>query len=257
MTSKQVMLMKAALLAALVLWAAGCEWYEMIDFTGPPADPLVSPYPTRHVWAIAPLRNESGTREANGLTMADKLQRQLGSAANLDVLAVNRTLEAMEALHMERIATPADAQALLRKLGADGLVVGTITFYQPYDPPKLGLALDLYTSEQIEAADAMDVRRLTVATTDGSPTSGPAAGASQPVSVVSSVLDAADPRVRDQLEKYATRRGTESDPNAWRRYRSSMDLYSEFASYVMSWRLLEAEKSRLAAMAGGPNAARR
>jgi hypothetical protein len=163
----------------------------------------------------------------------------------------------MDALHMEQIKTPADAQALLRKLGADGLVVGTITFYQPYDPPKLGLALELYTSEQTEHADAVDVRRLTMAATDTTAASAPTTSPAQPVSVVSTVLDGADPGVRDQLEKYATRRGTESDPNAWRRYRSSMDLYSEFAGYVMSWRLLEAEKSRLAAIAGGPNAARR
>jgi hypothetical protein len=35
-----------------------------------------------------------------------------------------------------------------------------------------------------------------------------------------------------------------------------MDLYSEFASYVMSWRLLEAEKTRLAPLAGGNKSAR-
>jgi hypothetical protein len=255
MTSKQVMLMRTALLAALLLLLAGCEWFERIEFYGPTADPLVSPYPTRHVWAIAPLRNESGTRQADGLALADKLQRQLGAAANLDVLAVNRTIEAMEALRLTEITTPAEALAVLRKVGADGLVVGTITFYQPYDPPKLGMALELYVDAKVEQADAVDLRRLTVATTDGGPASAPA-GATQPVSVVSTVLDAADPTVREQLERYATKRGTEPDPNAWRRYRSSMDLYSEFASYVMSWRLLEAEKTRLAPSAGGNKSAR-
>jgi hypothetical protein len=256
MTSKQVMLM-TALLAAVVLGAAGCEWYEMIDFTGPPVDPLVSPYPTRHVWAIAPLRNESGTRYADGAVMADKLQRQLGAAVNLDVLPVNRTLAAMQALHLVEVATPEQALAVLRKLGADGLVVGTITSYEPYDPPKLGLALELYVDDKVEQAENPDLRRLTVAVVDGTATTCPVAGPAQPVSLVSTVLDGGDARVRDQIERYARRRGTEPDPNAWRRYRSSMDLFSEFACYVMGWRLLDAEKTRLAPRPGANSPARR
>jgi hypothetical protein len=256
MTSKQVMLMTAALLAAVVLGSAGCEWFEMIDFTGPPSDPLVSPYPTRHVWAIAPLRNESGTRYADGAVMADKLQRQLGAAANLDVLPVNRTIEAMQALQLAEIATPGQARQVLAKLGADGLVIGTITTYEPYDPPKLGLALELYVNEKVEQAESPDLRRLTVAPVDGPPTTAPLAGVPQPVSVVSTVLDGGDARVRDQIESYARRRGTEPDPNAWRRFRSSMDLFSEFGCYVMSWRLLEAEKNRLAPKPGDNSPAR-
>jgi hypothetical protein len=276
MTSKQVML-SAALLMAAALWAGGCHQIrEFIDtmndgvFTGPTADPLVAPYATRHVWAIAPLRNESGTRQADGLLLADKLHAQLANAANLEALPVNRTLEAMQALQLTEITTQAQAMQLLNKMGADGLIVGTITAYNPYDPPKLGLVLELYVNAKVDQSEVLDLRRLTVAPNDtahpappyggvpGAPGGTPPGGAGGyrgPVSTVSAVLDAGDPDVCDQLQRYANKRDGAPDAEGWHRYRASMDLYSQFASYVMCWRLLDAEKSRLAE-AGGKQVAR-
>ncbi len=63
---------------------------------------------------------------------------------------------------------------------------------------------------------------------------------------VSAFLDSADPVVRGKLERYAYGRGSTRDPDSSVLYRISMDLYSEFATYVMSWRLLRAETQRVA-----------
>jgi hypothetical protein len=245
MTSKQVMLAMAML---ALLSGSGCEMFD-----GPTADPLVSPYPARHVWAIVPLRNESGSLQVDGAALADQLHRQLANASNLDVLPVNRVLEAMRATGLEAVTNPAQAMHLLQTLGADGLVAGTVTAYDVYDPPKVGMVLELYVSPKVEQVEAVDVRRLSNAATgtqvDALMTSiaqphGPM-GVKQPTSIVSAVLDAGDPEVRKQLERYANKRGSTPDPDSWRRYRVSMDLYCEFVSYVMSWRLLDAERTRL------------
>src|SRR5690606_24930401 len=69
--------------------------------------------------------------------------------------------------------------------------------------------------------------------------------AGQPVSAVSANFDAADPRVRDYLQSFADQRGPVKRHDDWHRYRISMDLYSDFVSFVMAWRLLEAERSRV------------
>lgn len=240
MTSKQVML--AAAILALTL-ASGCSLLG----PGPMAEPLVSPYAQRHVWAVAPLRNESGSLQPDGAQMADHLARQLENAANLDVLPVNRVIDAMAALKMQGVMTHEQARQLLQTLGSDGLIVGTITAYDPYDPPKLGLALELFVSPEAPGVAVLNPRELSAAATDTQARpSGIGPDAVSRPTTVSAVFDGGDPNVRAQMQRYANQRGTEVDPNAWHRYRTSMDLYSEFVSYVMSWRLLDAETKRLA-----------
>lgn len=248
MTSEKVMLT----LVMLAMFLAGCG-----SGSKQGADPLVSPYPERRVWAIAPLRNESGSVHADGTRMADHLARQLENAFHIDVVPVNRTLAAMEALQMREVQTPADARRLLGTLGVDALVVGTISNYDPYDPPKLGIAIELYTTPKYDASIAVNPRGLTSAATPGDTPQPTQARTQQPVSTVSAYLDAADPDVRRKLQRYASgRRKDKDDPLAfirpdeesWYVYKISMDLYSEFVAYVMSWRLLSAETNRLTPM---------
>ena len=50
---------------------------------------------------MVPLRNESGTLQIDGDNLADHFVRHLQNATNIEMLPVNRTLEAMEALHMK------------------------------------------------------------------------------------------------------------------------------------------------------------
>ncbi len=241
MTSKQVLLIAA--LAALAMPCVGCQTM----FPTPGAEPLRSPYGERRVWAIAPLRNESGSRQADGVVMADHLARQLENAGNLDVLPVNRTLAAMQAAGLGHIASPEDAAQIRGLLNADAILVGTITAYDPYDPPKLGLAVELYADASRSKHDPpLDVRELSRAPTGDATLANQPRSATAASSVVSAVFDAADPHVRERLQRYANRRGPVSEPESWRRYRVSMDLYSEFVSYVVSWRLLREESQRIA-----------
>lgn len=243
MTSKQVMLM------LVLAFAGGCAVREPRG-----ADALISPYQTGRVWAVAPLRNESGSLQADGLAMADRLQRQLENATNVDVVPVNRVLRAMELLEMPFVETPADAARLMQTLGVDGLIIGTITAYDPYDPPKLGLSIELFDGGRSQTLDALDVRQLTRAATGdqahpyATGSHGQAMARHDGVaSSVSAFFDAASGDVRKKLQVYGSNRGgPDWHVEGWHRYRISMDLYSEFVTYVMSWRLLHAEKQRLA-----------
>ena len=241
MTSKQVML------TLVLVFLGGCAVKEPRG-----SDALVSPYQQGRIWAVAPLRNESGSLQADGLAMADRLQRQLENASNIDVLPVNRVLRAMELLEMNYVETPADAARLMQTLECDGLIIGTITAYDPYDPPKLGLSIELFDGGRSASLDELDVHQLTRASTDDQ-THPYMTGASRTTSKhegvasgVSAYFDSASSDVRKKLQVYGSNRGGEDwHPEGWHRYRISMDLYSEFVTYVMSWRLLHAEKQRL------------
>ncbi|MFP4145247.1 MAG: hypothetical protein ACLFV3_08895 [Phycisphaeraceae bacterium] len=232
MTSKQVMLTLVAVLLAL----AGCT----TDANPTPR----SPYAERQLWAVAPLANESGSLHADGVTMADHLARQLEAAPGVQALPVSRVLAAMESLDMPELTSPDDVQQLCRTLGADALVVGTITAYDPYDPPRLGLTIELHGGDNHAAATRLDPRELTRASRGSQP------GAAQPaergpLSTVSGSFDATDPAVRAELEDYAAARTEAGVEDPARLYLLSIDLYSEFVSHLVSSRLLQAESLRL------------
>jgi len=248
MTSKQVMWVLAALLLA------GCAVFK------PRSDPQVlhSPYQTRRIWAVLPLRNEAGTATVDGVALADRLTEQVEMVEGIDVLPVNRVLAAMQLMEARQISTPAQARALLAALGADGLIVGTVHAYDAYDPPKIGLALELYTQPAVEQHE-LDLQRLLVAATEDdaqpapAPQAGPPGPVRQPVSTVSGLWQGSDPLVRKQLEAYTRERGPE-DPGheGWRRYRSNINLYSEFVARAAIARLLDAESQRLKAAVAPP-----
>lgn len=255
MTSKQVMLRlnkpltsvigSLGLVAVTVLSLTGCSGLSSKGG----ADPLIGPYQQRRVWAVVPLRNESGSSHADGVKLADHLARHLENASNLDVLPVNRTLAAMDALQMSLPVNRAQVIQLLIALDVDGLVMGTISAYDPYDPPKLGMALELYVHPRLDRQlQGLNVRQLTRAATDdqvGLPSPANRTR-QQPAASVSAFLDSGDPSVRAKLDRYAFDRGRVGrDKDAPVLYRISMDLYSEFVAYVMSWRLLRAETERL------------
>ncbi len=236
MTSEQ------AMLAAAAICLGGCSVLESFGLL---SDRIESPYQARRVWAVGALRNESGSLEADGFVLADHLVRQLENVPNVDVLPLNRTIAAMEALQFEAIASPKQALALMKALGTDGLLVGTITAYDPYDPPQLGLTVELYTSQRAEASDALDTRML-VRSATGDVGPDETLKSSQPVTVVSGFYRESDRDVRKQLQRYAKYRGPIKDTDAWHRYRISMDLYSEFVAHAMSHRIRAAEAARFA-----------
>jgi len=234
MTSKQVML------TAMVSVLCGCSLFEGLGLA--PDSGIESPYRTRRVWAVAVLRNESGSLVADGARLADHLAQQLEPVPNLDVMPVNRTIAAMDSVGLEWVRTPDEARRVMRTLGVDGLVVGTITAFDPYDPPKLGLAVELYTLESADALSDPDPRLMSRAATaiEGPPDND----AVQPVTVISGFYDASDGNVRRTMMQFARWRGPVKDTDAWHRYRISMDLYSQFIAYVTSERLMAAEAAR-------------
>lgn len=244
MTSKQIVLiLLSAVLCGAPGWLVGCQKPQRLDT-------VVAPYPQRQVFAVAPLRNESGSAFADGDRLADKITQRLALTRGIDVLPVNRALAAMDALGLDRIGSKADAIRLQQTLGVDGLVVGTVTAYEPYTPPKLGLNLELYLDARLAwSGSEIDTRKLSSAATDDSaqiPGAGGDVQRTQPVTAIGGFYDAADPNTTDLLVAYlAERKPDDSPEHALRRHTLSTDLYSDFVSTTLVAQLMEAERLRL------------
>jgi len=255
MTSEQVRLivMRVLMLAVVLgpLW--GCQ--------KPRAEQRIeAPYAERQVWAIAPLRNESGSRHADGLQMADQLTRAFEQVVGIDALPLNRVLEAMEALKMTEIASREDAIRLRDALGVDALVIGTMTHYDAYDPPKIGMALDLYAWPTEDSGNSLDIRGLSWAPTADKAgiRRGTLYRPDQPVTTVSGYFDASGIGTKQLLDDYAYGRGSTTNKLHERRlYTINMNLFQEFAGFEMGSQLIWAEWRRLASgtQGGGQSAA--
>ncbi len=214
------------------------------------ADPLISPYQTERRWAVAPFNNESGSQHANVIRIADQVGRQFEQASYITVVPMNRVLEAMTDLEMREVASEEEAMKLIDTLGVDGLIAGTVTAFDPYDPPTLGVAVELFTTEHIERAEALNLRQLSRAATDEGAfwaqlgVDGPGSG--QPVSSTSDHFDGADPYVRRALKAYASGRGSAVIlRESHRPYLLSAERFSEFVAYVTARRLLQQERRRI------------
>ncbi len=216
---------------------------------------------TDALWAVAPLANETGTTLFDPLQVADQLVAQIERVDGLRAMPLNRTLAAMSSLKLTGIASPQDARRLLEALGADGLVVGSVTAYDPYNPPKFGLSLALYaqpgrlepgepgpTEDERRAQSLLDPVTLQTAPVEiGLPK---ADWLDRPLSVATGQLDGANQGVQIAVKEYANGRSETVSALGWRRYLASMRLFTDFACYHLTERLLEAEFRRVGVASG-------
>lgn len=227
--------------------AGGCEMlgHKKPEFTPPLS--TMAPYDMSQgevLWAVVPLANETGTELIDPLLISDKLVAAAEEVEGVRTVPLNRTLVAMRALEISRITDPGQIRKLASAMGVDGVLVGSITAWDPYDPPTLGLSLALYANPGRVADGSLDTRALSKSPTDMAP--GAQSGySSRPASVVSAHLDARDHAVLSKLKDYATGRHDPASALGWHRYTASMDLYTQFAAHELVAELLDKERARI------------
>ena len=189
------------------------------------------------LWAIVPFTNESGVSIVDTAALADIFMMQAQQVEGLNVLPVNRVIAAMRRNQTTGINSPGEAFLLMKDLKVDGLIVGTVTAYDPYRPMKLGVAVQLYATEPFEARVEVDTRKLVWATSGHVATSS--LGPAPPVGQAAGVFDASNHRTLAWLQDYAKGRDDPESPfNGIDRYMVSMDWYAQFVCYRLLHDLL-------------------
>jgi hypothetical protein len=237
---------RAAALAAVVVTATlcGCATTETLN----PPDVLVAPYSAIQgdvLWAVAPLANESGVSFVDAQAVTDRIVHCIDEVRGLTCLPLNRTLAAMRGRGMRAVTSPEDARALANTLGVDALIVGTITDYDPYESPKIGIKLALFARNPGVPSLTADPLQLQIGYSEIDRRLA-SQFLTRPVATVSEHLDAANHEVQMELRRYATGRHDPKSARGWKSIMSSMDLYTQFAAFVAVSRLIEQERLRLA-----------
>ncbi len=205
---------------------------------------LSTPYAADEViWAVAPLVNESGVSVVDELGATDALVREITEVRGLTALPTNRTLEALRAMGLPGVRTPDEALALARALGADAVVVGSITDWYPYEPLRWGMSLVVYARAGAMDLGVVDPMALSQATTDAG--IAPGRGGEVPVSGVARHFDASNHGVVSMVRAYAEGRHDPRTALGHEIYLKSMERYTQFVCHRMVELLLERERARL------------
>lgn len=225
-----------ALLCAVAL--TGCAQERLVQPVM-----LKAPYEREQVWAVAPFANESGTLLVDTARIADAFAYQIQEAHGLNSIPVNRVIAAMRQLEMPAVQSQADAAALLNLLGVDGLIVGTVTAYNPYRPMTLGAAIELHASASDRAAGAFDTRTLSRSASDSF---SPGGFASQTLRAqAAGIFDASNHETLAWLNSYAQGRSEPRSAYGKDIYLVRMDMYAQFVSFKLLHELLKNEQMRL------------
>jgi len=106
---------------------------------------LHNPFPQLSKVAVAPFFNLSDEPTLNGEEVAEAYFTELQSVPGFEVVPVGVVKTAMLA-HGIELAGPADARRLAQLLDVDAVVVGAVTDYTIYPPPRMGLRVEWYAA---------------------------------------------------------------------------------------------------------------
>jgi hypothetical protein len=197
---------------------------------------LTNPGPEDQLWAVAPFANESGVSTVNAHRVADLFTQQVEQVEGIHTVPVNRVVAAMRHGGIARVATPGDAAQLIQLLDVDALVVGTVTAWEPYPPPTLGMAVLLFAGNpnRMTWIDPHELAR--------SPSGSEAPGMVGPQTTVraqaAGVYDARNHQTLSLIEEYASGRTEPEEPFGTNVYLMDMELYTQFVSFRLIHDLL-------------------
>lgn len=133
----------AAILTALccALAVTGCQIFP--DKLHQPV--FHNPFPQLHKVAVLPFYNQSAEPTVDGEAIAMAYYNELQAIPGFEVMPVGVAKRILEASGLDP-RTPQDFQRLARQMNVDAVIIGSVTEFTPYYPPRLGLAVDWYAA---------------------------------------------------------------------------------------------------------------
>ncbi len=104
-----------------------------------------NPFPQLQRVAVAPFFNLSDEPTVDGRLFAQAYFAELQATHGFEVVPLGVVEEAMIAERID-LSDPSEARRLAQVLGVDVVVVGAVTDYDPYYPPRCGLRVEWYTA---------------------------------------------------------------------------------------------------------------
>jgi hypothetical protein len=236
-----------ALAAVAAVAIAGCT-------VRPGGERLVNPFPAIRTFVVAPVMNLSTTARLDMIEVTNALTSELQQVEGVAVVPIGRVYEYLAAQQVATVGSPEEARALAQVFHADAVIVAAVTEYDPFVPPRMGLAVQVYTaavgSTGGAAFDPVQSSRSAVPFPIGDE------AASMPLDAVNRVFSGANTDVEDLARLYARERQSDASPYGWRRFIVNQREFQRLCSYGIIRELLgeEARKARWMHIKIGPDA---
>jgi hypothetical protein len=104
-----------------------------------------NPFPQLHKVAVLPFYNQSAEPTVDGEAIAMAYYNELQAVPGFEVMPVGVAKRMLDFSGLEP-RTPQDFQRLARQMNVDAVIIGSVTEFSPYYPPRLGLAVDWYAA---------------------------------------------------------------------------------------------------------------
>jgi len=133
--------MRGGWLLLLLTLASGCAIAPR-----PSRQPQVhNPFPQLAKVAVAPFFNSSSERSVDGRRVALAYYNELQAVPGFEVVPMG-VVEAAMQQHNLQLASPSEARRLAQLLQVDAIVIGAVTDYSPYYPPRMGMQVEWYSA---------------------------------------------------------------------------------------------------------------
>ena len=106
---------------------------------------LHNPFPQLSTVAVVPFFNQSGEPTVDGRQLASAYFNELQLVPGFEVVPVD-VVETAITVHNLRLDNPTEARRLAQILEVDAVVIGSVTDYSPYYPPRCGLRVEWYAA---------------------------------------------------------------------------------------------------------------
>lgn len=186
--------------------------------------------------AVAPALNLSGAADFDADRFADLMASELGYADGISVIPVSRVLAVLGMQGRVGVESPTHALELTELLGADAILVFSVTEYDPYDPPSIGLSAQLYGTRPGARVQRVDPVALSHQARPGTPPRQ--AGRRRVLAQVQRVFDASHGSLVEEVRAFATLRRGGGSPYGWRKYVVSQQHFIRFCCHTTIRELL-------------------
>ncbi len=210
------------LLAAFVL-APGCVHVE------PGGEVLYNSLAGIDAVVVAPAMNLSTRPGLDTVQVTKAFISELQQVEGITVVPVGRVYQYLQQQGMATVGSPEEARALAGVFAAQATVVLAVTEYDPYDPPRMGLAMQMYTTGTSPSPggadfDPVGASRSAVPfpVTDDQP---------RPRDMISRVFSGRNREVEELAKTYAARRLSDDSPYGWRLFLVNQREFQRLCSY--------------------------
>lgn len=204
-------------------------------------EPSPRPPPDLQVVAVLPFVNESSAGSAVAEEFADVLASEWVKVAGVRTVRPRSLAGSLE--QGVRIGSLEEALRVARGVKADAFVVASLTDYDPYEPPRLGVSIQFFRVSARPIPDSAVDRLVQSASWRCGPLPAGRDRAGHWITAFEQVYDAHDRRVRDRLEAYArSQEGSDTAFDGGREFTAVQSRYMQFVSNQLVLDILRASR---------------